>query len=364
MQRSVGCLVAFVLSIDKSRFKWYFKSGLHPLLNSQILRMNQSVKLQKKQAVNSDERFENDIFEGLSQSPKTLPSKYFYDDKGDRLFQKITTLEEYYLTRCETAILHKQVEKIASILKSKDDLRIIELGAGDGHKTIPFLKKLAEIGLNYDFVPVDISHDVLKQLEEQFTKQIPQGRIHPFAADYFNVDFPKYHGATFWMYMGSTIGNLTKKKAVGLLSNLRDSAKKGDVFALGYDLRKDPNTILAAYNDKQGITAQFNLNLLSRINNALQANFDLDQWQHYPIYDVVSGEAKSYLVSKAKQSVFFPTNNSTIQFEAWEAIHTEISKKFSTEEMDEICAEAGWQPTHILTDESSNYALGFYELIP
>lgn len=324
--------------------------------------MNQSVKLQKKQAVNINQRFEKDILEGLSHNPKFIASKYFYDDAGDRLFQKITTLEEYYLTRCEKEILHEQVTEIAEILGKQSELRIIELGSGDGHKTIPFLKKLADLGLNFDFVPVDISNDVLQQLAKTFKEHIPDGSIHPFAADYFNVHFPEYHGTTLWMYMGSTIGNLTQQKAIGLLNNLRESAKQEDSFALGYDLRKDPATILTAYNDSQGVTAAFNLNLLTRINRELGANFDLDKWKHYPIYDVITGEAKSYLVSQEAQSVFFPKAEKTIEFEAWEAIHTEISKKFSKNEMGEICAQAGWKNKTMLTDKALNYALSFYKL--
>jgi len=325
--------------------------------------MNHSVKLQKIEAVNINKRFENDVLEGLTQHPKAIPSKYFYDDAGDRLFQKITTLGEYYLTRCEKEILHEQVAQIAEILTDTERVRVIELGAGDGHKTIPFLKRLAELGVNVDFVPVDISEDVLQQLAKKFKEIIPEGSIHPFSADYFNVHFPEYNGTTFWMYMGSTIGNLTKDKAIGLLKNLRDSAKEGDIIGLGYDLRKDPTTILAAYNDKEGITAKFNLNLLSRINRELGANFNLADWKHYPIYDVITGEAKSYLLSKKQQTVYFPKSEQTIQFEAWEAIHTEISKKFSSLEMNQICLQAGWKAKAVLTDKAANYALSFYEII-
>jgi L-histidine N-alpha-methyltransferase len=326
--------------------------------------MNQSVKLQKKQAVDKSKRFEIDVLEGLKSYPKSLPSKYFYDDAGDRLFQKITTLNEYYLTRCEKEILHDQAADIANLISTSKQLRIIELGAGDGHKTIPFLKRLSDFGLNFDFVPVDISEDVLNQLASRFKETLPLGSVHPFAADYFNVDFPEHDGATLWMYMGSTIGNLPRDKAIGLLKNLHESAKEADIFALGYDLRKDPTTILAAYNDSHGITAAFNLNLLTRINRELGANFELANWKHYPIYDVVTGEARSYLVSQKKQAVFFPNTDESIEFEPWEAIHTEISKKFSRIEMDEICTLAGWKPKTILTDNAQHYALSFYQFNP
>lgn len=325
--------------------------------------MSKALKLATKSELTISDRFFVDVCEGLKANPKILPSKYFYDQKGDELFQEIMQLDEYYLTRCERQILEKQHAKIAEFIQRKKRIRIIELGAGDGQKSIPFLKKLMLDGLQFDYVPVDISEKVLSKLKRAFKAEMPNMPIHPFAADYFNVHFPDYDGPTLWMYMGSNIGNLSDLKTHHLLQHLRDSAKLKDLLAIGYDLRKDPNMIRAAYNDKEGVTRAFNLNLLTRMNDELGANFDLDQWLHYPTYDVLAGEARSYLVSRKEQQVKIGEKGPVFFFKAWEAIRTEISRKFYPSQVNAFCKRASWKDKKIFTDINHYYVLGFYEAI-
>lgn len=325
--------------------------------------MAKGLKLASNSKIDFKKRFLTDVCEGLKAKPKILPSKYFYDQKGDELFQQIMQLEEYYLTRCEQEIFESQHEQIAAFIKRKKRLRIIELGAGDGQKSIPFLKKLSIDGLDFDYVPVDISAEVLNKLKQSFKEELPLSPIHPFSGDYFHLHFPEYDGPTAWMYMGSNIGNLSDLKTHHLLQHLRDSAKKGDTLIIGYDLKKDPNMIRAAYNDSSGVTSAFNLNLLQRINNELGANFDLNKWQHYPTYDVLAGEARSYLVSKKKQEVQIGQNGAVFSFEPWEAIRTEISRKYAPKQIASICKRASWSFQKTMTDSNNYYALGFYEAI-
>ncbi|MCB9399420.1 MAG: L-histidine N(alpha)-methyltransferase, partial [Acidobacteria bacterium] len=184
--------------------------------------------------------------------------------------------------------------------------------------------------------------------------------IEPMAGDYFTAHFPDFSGRRVWLYMGSNIGNLTDQQAKDLLANLRDSAQADDLLCIGYDLKKDPARILAAYNDPQGVTRAFNLNLLERMNRELDANFDPNHFQHVPIYDPEKAEARSYLMSTTDQEVTIGALGLTFMFEAWETILTEISRKFNARQMAELCGQCGWKRVRDLRDAAGDYAISLY----
>lgn len=317
----------------------------------------QSLKLQKQRKVDATHRFMEAVIQGFSERPRSISSMFFYDDAGDRLFQRITELESYYLTRAEAEILSGQTEAISNALGFESPFRVIELGAGDGKKSIPFLRGLMSLGRVLDYVPVDISSDVLQQLQQACARDLPSLGVHPFAADYFNVRFPASERPTVWMYMGSNIGNLSTEKSKQLLIHLHESSMKGDQLLLGFDLQKDPKRILAAYDDQEGVTAAFNLNLLKRMNRELGANFELDQWMHYANYAPQSGEARSYLLSRQKQRVHFALNGYEVVFKAWEALHTETSRKYRVSGIETLGISCGWHIEHVFKDTQEDYAV-------
>lgn len=322
-----------------------------------------SYQLQKKQEIDPTHRFMEAVMDGFAERPRSISSMFFYDDEGDRLFQKITELPSYYLTKAEDEILQLQYEQILSALDKSQNIRIIELGAGDGRKSLPFIKRMLDAGLSIDYVPVDISNQVLELLKEKFHSLLPSLIVHPFSADYFNVQFPDYDGQTLWMYMGSNIGNLNTQKARQLLLHLHESAQEEDILLMGFDLQKNPERIIKAYDDPEGVTRAFNLNLLSRMNRELGADFDLSTWQHYATYHPQSGEARSYLIATEEQEIHFQLNGFKVFFKAWEALHTETSRKYRVSGMRAFCESAGWGEHQVLHDKKRDYALGLYQRI-
>ncbi|MEM9327535.1 MAG: L-histidine N(alpha)-methyltransferase, partial [Bacteroidota bacterium] len=214
--------------------------------------------------------FALDVLNGLQSEPKSLPSKYFYDEKGDKIFQEIMEMDEYYLTRAEHSIFKEQKEEIFEALDINGKaFRLLELGAGDGLKTRVLLEYFASTGVPFDYSPVDISPHVLEICEQKVRKEIPGLSITPLAGDYFDVlssinyDTSKRNVVLF---LGSTIGNFTNAQAIEFLRRLRGHLHGDDYLLVGFDLRKDPDMILSAYHDKAGVTKRFNLNLLERIN--------------------------------------------------------------------------------------------------
>lgn len=274
---------------------------------------------------------ERDILHGLKQTPKSLPSKYFYDAKGDALFQAIMDMPEYYLTRSEFGIFHQYAEGIVNAWKPNKHFEILELGAGDGSKTKVLIKQWLDAGLDFTYVPVDISQNVLDQLHTEFKKDFPELSISPRQGDYFDVlnDSKAHDCPRLILFLGSNIGNFRGEKENDFIDAIASCMNPGDGILVGFDLVKDPRRIRAAYNDKQGVTRAFNMNILTRCNNELGCNFALEEFAHYPIYDPLTQEARSYLISTCKQQVLFPQSGEAIDFGAGEAIHTETSRKYT-----------------------------------
>ncbi|MDX1762309.1 MAG: L-histidine N(alpha)-methyltransferase, partial [Christiangramia sp.] len=274
--------------------------------------------------------FAEDTYKGLTNYPKYLLSKYIYDRKGDKLFQQIMEMPEYYLTSCEFNILKLNAENIAEIFSSDAGFDLIELGAGDGKKTKIILQELVDKKYEFDYLPIDISQNVLEQLEASLKKEIPEVNVKIQQGTYFKTleKLAEYNTRKkVILVLGSNIGNLSHKEAVDFLANIAKAMSSEDMLFMGFDQKKDPQKILDAYNDPAGITEAFNKNLLVRINSELDANFDLDNFRHWETYDPETGTAKSFLVSEKEQQVEIKKLGIKVNFEAWESIHTEISQK-------------------------------------
>ncbi len=312
-------------------------------------------------AKNSDfGSFAQDVLLGLSSNPKTLSSKYFYDAKGDKLFQQIMALPEYYLTRKEYEILKSKHELIlASILSQDKPFNLVELGAGDGMKTKILLRYLTQLNIDFTYYPVDFSGSVLEELEESLLEELPELVVNPIQDTYRNSlkkQVWEDGRPNLILFMGANLGNFGVDEAKNIIDHLRVGTKKGDLVLIGFDLKKNPQTILDAYHDNVGVTREFNLNLLDRINRELDADFDRDSFVHWPTYDPVSGECRSYLVSLTAQQVAIGALNQTFDFKAFESIFTEISKKYSLSEIEHLASLGGFEVKENFMDSEGYFA--------
>lgn len=300
--------------------------------------------------------FKREVLKGLKSNNKQLPSKYFYDSKGDELFQKIMHLEEYYLTRKELEIFNASKEVILETISDGQPFRIIELGAGDGLKTKVLLKYFIENGIDFTYSPVDISGNVLEILEKNLRNEIPHLKIEVYQGDYFHAleDISASPEKDIVFFLGSNVGNFPQDDAEIFLSKLRGYLNPGDLLFMGVDLKKDPSVILDAYNDSQGVTTEFNLNLLDRINAELDANFDRSLFLHYPYYNPHTGECRSYLISKLDQQVRI--GEEIIHFRAWESIFMEVSKKYDEVQLQKLAKKTGFKPLMTCYDQAHWFA--------
>lgn len=292
-------------------------------------------------------QFAADVLAGLSASPKFLSSKYFYDDEGTRLFQEIMKLPEYYLTGCEHEIFSTHAAEIyRSFANCGSEFDLIELGAGDGSKTSVLIDHFLHQTEKISYTAIDISQEALDTLTFKFSEEFPSLKVFARRGDYFRIleslkspDKPR----KIIMFLGSNIGNFSRQQSVDFFRSLRAVMDDSDVLFLGFDLQKDPRVIVPAYDDADGVTAAFNLNLLSRINRELGGNFDIDKFSHYANYRPVEGSARSYLISRERQSVQISALNRSFEFEQWEAIFMEISQKYSLKIISDLAAESGFR---------------------
>ena len=289
------------------------------------------------------DNFLADILTGLRKSPKTLPSMYFYNKEGSNLFQMIMKLPEYYLTKSEYEILDTQSQKIYEDINPQNAFEVVEFGAGDGTKTKLLLEEFLKHTTDFTYSPIDISQSALDGLEASFTEQLPRLKMNTLNDDYFSaLESLKENDSTkLVLFLGSNIGNFKDDTEVDFLKEMRANITKGDYALIGFDLKKDPAIILDAYNDKTGVTREFNMNLLRRVNSDLGANFDIESFSHYPTYNPITGEARSYLISLKKQSVTL--GGETINFEYGEPIFMEVSKKYSAQDIDDLATKTGFR---------------------
>ncbi len=306
------------------------------------------------------EQFKKEVDQGLSSNPKTLPSKYFYDEIGDDLFVQIMNMPEYYLTDCELEIFSTKAQELIAAFQLEQGVpfEIIELGAGDGSKTKHLLKALIHAQYDFDYIPIDISQNALDQLQDLLHKMLPTLRVSPRQGDYFGVleSLKSGQKKKIVLFMGSNLGNMPNDRAHQFIYQLGSNLNAGDRLLLGLDIIKDKSIVLPAYHDAQGITKAFNLNLLTRINKELGANFEINQFDHSPEFSEETGAAKSFIKSLQQQQVYISSLNKSYSFEEGELIQTEISQKYNAEILQQVVQGTDFEVTHKIYDSREYFA--------
>jgi L-histidine Nalpha-methyltransferase len=299
----------------------------------------------------------SDVIAGLSSNPRTLPCKYFYDERGAALFQKICELPEYYITRTEIDILEQRRTEIAS--QVGPNIQLIGLGTGAGTKTRILIEALDNPAA---YIPVDISEKQLRKSSAFFRKIFPTLEVLPVCADYLQpvvLPPPRRKPARNVVYFpGSTIGNFEPNEALQFLRRVANVTGEGGGLLIGVDLQKDQDVIEAAYNDKAGVTAQFNLNLLAHINRETGANFDLTRWQHRAIYNTEAGRIEMYLISATDQTVLI--QDRAFHFRAGERILTEHSYKHMPDGFIALARQARFDFVTVWTDEARFFGVFYF----
>jgi dimethylhistidine N-methyltransferase len=309
--------------------------------------------------------FAEDVREGLSASPKRVPSKYFYDELGSTLFDAITLVPEYYLTRAETQILREWGWEIVRALGNP--IEFIELGSGSAVKTRILIEEALRVQRTLKYSAIDISGEALRASAQALVERYPALSVTAYAADYFSIlgtGTLKRQGRVLAMFMGSNIGNYEPNDARGLLTGLAASLKPGDGLLLGTDLKKDPRILEQAYDDATGVTAAFNKNLLSRMNRELGANFDLREFTHVAQYDAEHGRVSSYLQCKRAQKVRIDRLDMTVPFARGERIHTESSYKYSMDDIAALAEQTGYALARSWTDKAERFSVNLLMRTP
>lgn len=303
------------------------------------------------------DNFSKDVIAGLSASNKYLSSMYFYNDEGSRIFQEIMKMPEYYLTDAEFEIFQNQAADIYKALNFNEPFNIIELGAGDGKKTSQLLKYLLSKNVEFTYTPIDISKEANQILVQNLKAQFPNLNIQAKTGDYFEIlkEQKVSKTPTLLLFIGSNIGNYLPEHAENLLHLFNENIKNGDKLLLGVDLKKNPLIIKSAYFDKGGITKKFNLNLLKRINQELEGDFDLNKFDFYSFYHPETGEVKSYIVSLESQVVNIQQLNQSFDFKKGETIWTELSKKYSLNEIEVLAKKLNFNVLHHFLDSQSYF---------
>jgi dimethylhistidine N-methyltransferase len=299
----------------------------------------------------------SDVIAGLFSNPRTLPCKYFYDERGAALFRKICELPEYYITRTEIDILDQHRAEIASQLGP--NIELIGLGTGAGTKTRILIEALETPAA---YIPVDISEKQLRKSTALFGKILPDLEILPVCADYLQpvvLPSPRHKPARNVVYFpGSTIGNFEPNEALEFLRRIANVSGRGGGLLIGVDLQKDQSVIEAAYNDNAGVTAQFNLNLLARLNREIGADFDLSQWRHRAIYNSEAGRIEMYLISTTDQTVHI--GDREFRFRGGEKILTEHSYKHTPEGFIALARQAGFDFVKLWTDDARLFGVFYF----
>jgi dimethylhistidine N-methyltransferase len=302
------------------------------------------------------DRFLAEVLSGLRKAQKELPSKYFYDERGSNLFERICTLDEYYIPRTEAAIMVTCIEEMTEVLGP--NILLIEYGSGSCTKTRIILDYLRQPSA---YVPIDISRTQLLGATQQLALDYPGLEVLPVCADYtssFDLPIPRRPSKHTVVYFpGSTIGNFDPLPAKHFLEHIAGVCRPGGGLLIGVDLKKDPDVLHCAYNDSQGVTAAFNLNLLERINRELDCDFQVDQFQHYAIYNPREGRVEMHLVSLRDQVVHL--NGIAITFTTGESIWTESSYKFNLDEFEQMAVAAGFKVEHTWTDDKQWFSVQY-----
>ncbi len=298
--------------------------------------------------------FAEEAIEGLTQTPKTLPCKFFYDARGSELFDRICELEEYYPTRTEMGIMQRHAREMSDLLGAH--CRLVEYGSGSSLKTRVLLDHARHLAA---YVPMDISREHLGRTASGLERAYPQVPILPVCADYTQpFDLPAVRAARTVVYFpGSTVGNFAPPQAREFLAQIAQVCGRGGGLLIGVDLKKSPALLEPAYNDRDGVTAAFNLNLLTRMNRELDADFDLTQWAHHAFYNTQLGRIEMHLVSLSPQTVTIGWER--IAFRAGEHIHTESSYKYALDEFARLAESAGLTVQRVWTDKDQLFSVQY-----
>jgi L-histidine Nalpha-methyltransferase len=296
-----------------------------------------------------------DVRAGLTSTPKTLPPKYFYDARGSELFDEITGLPEYYLTRAETVILRSRAAEIAGLSRCES---LVELGSGTSAKTRILLRALADGGTLREFVPFDVDPTVLAEAAEGLAAEYPAVKIAPVVGDFEqDLDGIPAGGRRMLAFLGSTIGNLDPAARARFLDRASGALRPGDMFLLGTDLVKDAGRLHQAYDDAAGVTAEFNRNVLKVINRELRADFAVEAFEHVAVWDAEHEWIEMRLRSARAQQVTVADLGLTVSFAAGEEMRTEISAKFRRAGVEAELAAAGLELARFWTDPHGDFAL-------
>jgi L-histidine Nalpha-methyltransferase len=314
----------------------------------------------RRQPQNADHAaFAADVLAGLAATPKRVPAKYFYDEAGSRLFERITDLPEYYPTRTEIKILRDHAADIAEFIPEGSAL--IEFGSGSSRKARVLLRALPPLAA---YVPVDICAEMVAQEAAELRPDFPQLNVLPVTADIcFPFDLPEQAreaAVRVGFFPGSTIGNFERHEAAAFLRNAANILGPGARLIIGADLVKPVEVLNAAYNDAQGVTADFNLNMLIRINRELGGNFKLDSFEHHAFYNRERHRVEMHLASLKRQKV--KVAGETIEFRAGETIHTENSYKYTLESLGALARGVGWTPAAVWTDAREYFSIQAFTL--
>ncbi len=261
-------------------------------------------------------------------------------------------LDEYYPTRCEYEILAKQSGEVAELIAG-GEFNLIELGAGNGEKTKLLLRELSKRHLSYKYFPIDISREAINKISQTLTEELPEVSFEGIKAEYFRglkSIRKKTNKTSFVLFLGSNIGNFNKTAIQDFLLRLNDSLEQGDYAMIGFDLKKKPQTIIDAYDDAKGVTKEFHLNLLHRMNKELGANFDASKFEYYTTYNPRTGAVESFLISVEQQDVEIDFLQKTFHFDENESVHTEFSYKFNLREVRELAENSGFKVCQNLFD--------------
>lgn len=310
--------------------------------------------------------FARDVLRGLNRSPKSLPSMYFYDAEGSRLFQRITELDDYYLTRCEAEIIETHAAEIVAAVVP-GPLRLVELGAGDGRKTEILLRRLLDAGLCFEYVPIDICRKSVVDLATSFQWRFDGSlRVRGIVAEYLDGLASLGRASrrpNFVLFLGSSVGNFSHAEARQFFRRLRESLRPGDFVLVGFDLKKNLEILRRAYNDAEGVTRLFNLNLLDRINRELGGAFDRSRFAHYGPYNLRDECMESWLVSVENQEVPIHALGRSFTFQAWEGIHVERSHKYDLSQIESFASAAGFRVEKHFFDRRRWFADSLWQIV-
>jgi dimethylhistidine N-methyltransferase len=308
--------------------------------------------------------FAEEVINGLNKTPRCIPPKFFYDKLGSHIFEAICETEEYYVTRTETRLLKKHNAEIAELIGT--NCLLVEPGSGSSQKVRILLDELKP----HTYLPMDISRDYLTRVAQELADEFTWLDVHAACIDYtapIDLSFVDKNSGTsinktrkIAFFPGSSIGNFEKSQARYFLENMAKMLGHNGGLLIGVDLKKDPSTLHAAYNDTDGETAKFNLNLLTRINRELGANFNTENFTHSAFYNEQKGRIEMHLVSNRTQSVFI--NSKYFHFEKGDTIHTESSYKYHIDEFQELASEAGFKARRVWTDEDNLFSLHYFEV--